>query len=105
MNQTECMFREGSTASTRFFFKSFSWIFLFMPETPSFSADVAGKQIYVSDLRAKDVVRTTFLVRHKAVQYSKNGKAYVALVLADRTGTIEGRIWEDAARLAETFSD
>lgn len=57
-------------------------------------------------MKPQDTVRSTFLVRAKGVQQAKNGKPYLALTLADRTGFVDTRIWsEDAVELAETFRE
>lgn len=65
----------------------------------------AKKQIFIRDLRPKDIVRTTLLVRSKEVMTAKNGKPYLALVLADQTGTIDTRMWENAESVGETFGE
>lgn len=65
----------------------------------------AGKHIFVADLKPKDVVRTTFLVKSKQLMEAKNGKPYLALVLQDKSGAIDTRVWEGAAEMAETFRE
>jgi 3'-5' exoribonuclease len=70
------------------------------------SSGICGeKQLFVQDLGAKDIVRTSFLVRSKELLYAKNGKPYLALQLGDRTGTVDARAWERAEALAETFAE
>src|SRR3954469_6960761 len=64
-----------------------------------------AKQIFIRDLKPKDTVRTTFLVRSKDLMQAKNGKSYLSLVLGDKTGAIDTRVWEGAAELAETFKE
>lgn len=63
------------------------------------------KHLFIKDLKAKDVVRTSFLVKSKALTASKNGKAYLCMTLADRTGDIETRVWEGAEEMAGLFSE
>jgi len=64
-----------------------------------------GKNLYVQDLRARDAVCTSFLVRQKGLMVNRNGQAYLALQLADRTGTIDTRVWENAESLAGRFQE
>ncbi len=52
-------------------------------------------KIYVNDLRDGDRVQSTFLVQYKAVPLNKNGKPYLAITLMDKTGTIDGRMWDN----------
>ncbi|HOX46290.1 MAG TPA: HD domain-containing protein [Myxococcota bacterium] len=40
-----------------------------------------------------------FLVQSKQTPLNKNGKPYMALVLTDRTGSAEGRIWDNLDKL------
>lgn len=40
-----------------------------------------------------EVVQSVFLVRSKQVRSKRNGEAYVALQLGDRTGFIEAKLW------------
>ncbi len=60
-------------------------------------------KIYIEDLQEKQSVQSTFLVREKTLNTGKTGKHYLALVLGDRTGTIEARIWESAQDWNERF--
>jgi 3'-5' exoribonuclease len=63
---------------------------------------VAGK-IFIAEVRDRDRVNGLFLVQQKQVPLNKNGKPYVALVLMDRTGTMEGRIWDNVDQLESGF--
>ena len=58
------------------------------------------KTQFVRDLKDKDSVTSPFLVKFSALAVGKNGKAYMNLILADRSGEVEARLWEDAARYA-----
>jgi 3'-5' exoribonuclease len=49
---------------------------------------------FASQIQDKESVNSIFLLREKTVQTGKNGKPYMTLVLADKTGTIDGRIWD-----------
>ncbi|MCG3172047.1 MAG: 3'-5' exoribonuclease YhaM [Myxococcota bacterium] len=61
------------------------------------------RKIFVESIRDRDRVATVFLVKHKAVPLSRNGKPYLALVLQDRTGAIEARVFDDVEDRARLF--
>lgn len=63
------------------------------------------KQIFIKDLKSKDVVRSSFLVKGKELMTARNGKSYLALTLSDRTGEIDSRIWDAAEEVALTFQE
>jgi 3'-5' exoribonuclease len=63
------------------------------------------KSLFIKDLKPKETVRTSFLVKSKDVFYSKNGKAYLSILLSDATGDLEGRVWENAEELSATFHE
>lgn len=54
------------------------------------------KQRFTKELKDRDSVNDIFLVKHSAVVVAKNGKPYLNVVLTDRTGDLESRVWENA---------
>ncbi|MBI4404258.1 MAG: HD domain-containing protein [Deltaproteobacteria bacterium] len=73
------------------------------PETSEVSAPPQQKLIFIKDLKAQDEVQSTFLVKSKETFMAKSGKPYLALLLMDRTGEIDARVWENAQTLTSTF--
>jgi 3'-5' exoribonuclease len=63
---------------------------------------LAGKA-FIVDIKDRDRVSGTFLVQQKQVPLNKNDKPYIAMVLMDRTGTIEARVWDNVERFATLF--
>ncbi len=55
------------------------------------------KTQFVRDLKEKDPVASPFLVKFSATAVGKNGKPYMNLILMDKSGEIEARVWEDVA--------
>ena len=53
------------------------------------------KTQFVKDLKEKETVGSPFLIKFSATAMGKNGKPYMNLVLMDKSGEIEGRVWED----------
>lgn len=61
------------------------------------------KSIYVSGLTANDVVTANFLVLNKEIRQKKTGEPYLSLHLADKTGEIEAKMWDNVVEVLETF--
>jgi 3'-5' exoribonuclease len=65
------------------------------------------KDIYIADLAAFDEGRnfdSFFLVLSKQQRSTKTNKPYLSLILGDKTGQIEGRVWDPTdPRIAKDF--
>jgi 3'-5' exoribonuclease len=66
------------------------------------------KEIYIADLTGFEESKNFdafFLVLHKQQRTSKTNKPYLNLTLGDKTGQVEGRIWDpNDARIAKDFA-
>ena len=49
---------------------------------------------YIKDLREGDNVSEVYLCKHKQVAVTKNGKPYENVILQDKTGTIDAKVWD-----------
>ena len=49
---------------------------------------------YISELREGDQVSEVYLCKTKSPGTSKYGKSYYSLTLQDKTGMIDGKVWE-----------
>lgn len=57
---------------------------------------------YIKDYRDGDRVFDIYLCKHKTSAVTKNGKPYDNVILQDKTGTIDAKIWEpNSAGIAE----
>lgn len=57
---------------------------------------------YIKDYRDGDRVFDIYLCKHKSSAMTKNGKPYDNVILQDKTGTIDAKIWEpNSAGIAE----
>lgn len=56
---------------------------------------------FVSELKEKMDFEGAFLVKIIQLHMDKNGRPYLNLILMDKTGEIEARVWDNAAKLAE----
>ena len=63
----------------------------------------ASKTIYVDQIKERARIASIFLVRDKITAMAKNGKPYMTLKLMDRTGEVEGRIWDQVDYFSEQF--
>ncbi|BCR05547.1 HD family phosphohydrolase [Desulfuromonas versatilis] len=61
------------------------------------------KKVFVEQIRERDWVESPFLVRDKIMAMAKNGKPYMTLKLVDRTGEVEGRVWDRVDEFAGRF--
>jgi 3'-5' exoribonuclease len=61
------------------------------------------KDIYVNGLDSNEVVTTQLLVVSKEIRQKKTGEPYLSLILADRTGELEAKMWDNVAEVMETF--
>lgn len=57
----------------------------------------------ISSLKEGDWVEEIYLVTSKQVSTAKNGVTYLALKLADKSGEIDGRLWDNADEVAGKF--
>jgi 3'-5' exoribonuclease len=63
-----------------------------------------GRQ-WTTDLRERKSVHEVYLVTHKAMPLSKNGKPYLSLTLTDRTGSLDARVWDNVSQVSGRFED
>jgi 3'-5' exoribonuclease len=61
------------------------------------------KKTFVVEIREREVIEDVFLVREKVMALAKNGKPYMTVKLMDRTGEVEGRIWDRVEEFDSRF--
>jgi 3'-5' exoribonuclease len=61
------------------------------------------KSPYVSELQPNQVVTATLLVQQKDIRQKKSGEPCLSLVLGDRTGDIEAKMWDNVSEVMDTF--
>jgi 3'-5' exoribonuclease len=61
------------------------------------------KTPYVSELQPNQIITATLLVQNKEIRQKKTGEPYLSLLLGDRTGEIEARMWDNVADVMDTF--
>jgi 3'-5' exoribonuclease len=77
------------------------------PDPPSDVATTAPEEtvrkVYVRDLREKQPVFTVFRVTRKSRHNARNGKSFLVLGFGDRTGEVEGRVFDGVEALENSF--
>jgi 3'-5' exoribonuclease len=61
------------------------------------------KSPYIQELEPNQVITGLFLVQNKDVRQKKSGEPYLSLMLADRTGELDAKMWDNAAEAIEAF--
>ncbi len=61
------------------------------------------KSPYLGEIEPNKPATATFLVHSKEVRQKKTGEPYLSLVLGDRTGEIDAKMWDNVAEVMETF--
>ena len=49
---------------------------------------------YIEAYRESDNIMDIYLIKHKQSAVTKNGKPYENVILQDKTGTLDGKIWD-----------
>lgn len=61
------------------------------------------KQAFASDLQSNQQITSIFLVQNKDIRQKKTGDPYLSLVLSDRSGEVEAKMWDNVAEVMDTF--
>ncbi|MGA2422445.1 MAG: OB-fold nucleic acid binding domain-containing protein [Terriglobales bacterium] len=63
------------------------------------------KEFFISECSQQEnkVITSSFVVASKQVKAKKNGEPYLALVLADRSGQIEAKMWDNVDEFIDVF--
>jgi 3'-5' exoribonuclease len=63
------------------------------------------KEFFISDCSHQEnkIITSSFVVASKQVKAKKNGEPYLALILADRTGQIEAKMWDNVDEFIAIF--
>jgi len=61
------------------------------------------KSPFVNELAANQVIQTSFLVQSKEIRQKKSGEFYLSLLLADRTGELDAKMWDNVNEVLDAF--
>lgn len=62
------------------------------------------RKIYAKDVKVGEVIHTVFRAVGKEKHQSRGGKPYLSLLLVDRTGDIDGRVFDNVGAADQAFS-
>lgn len=58
---------------------------------------------FIKDLKPGDRVADIYMCKHKQSATTKNGKEYYSVILQDKTGTVDAKIWEPGGAGIDEF--
>ncbi|MHB8137286.1 MAG: 3'-5' exoribonuclease YhaM family protein [Smithellaceae bacterium] len=61
------------------------------------------KEIYLQDIKQGDKIASSFLAAEKSMAFSQKGSAYLNVRLKDKTGEVDGKVWDNAAEWDRVF--
>src|SRR5579862_5083152 len=61
------------------------------------------KSPYVNEVEPNRVITTSFLVHSKEIRQKKSGELYLSMLLADRTGELDAKMWDNVSEVLEAF--
>jgi len=61
------------------------------------------KSPFVRELKPEEISTAVFLVSSKEVRQKRTGEPYLSLILSDRTGEIDSKMWDNVAEILDTF--
>ncbi len=62
-----------------------------------------SKKQFIRDLEPNTPVRSIFVVLEREKALTRNNQAYISLTLADKTGRINGKIWDNVDKFDKIF--
>jgi 3'-5' exoribonuclease len=61
------------------------------------------KSPYVNEIEPNRVITTSFLVNSKEIRQKKSGELYLSLLLGDRTGELDAKMWDNVSEVIDSF--
>src|SRR5580700_7599787 len=61
------------------------------------------KSPLVRELKPNEIATAVFLVQSKEIRQKRTGEPYLSLLLGDRSGEIDAKMWDNVAEVMDTF--
>ena len=61
------------------------------------------KSPFVNEVEPNRVITTSFLVYSKEIRQKKSGEVYLSLLLGDKTGELDAKMWDNVADVLDSF--
>lgn len=58
---------------------------------------------FIAELKDRDAVASVFMVKEKTMAMAKNGKPYMNLKFMDKSGEVDGKLWDNVDELDKQF--
>jgi len=58
---------------------------------------------FIAELKDRDTIDSPFMVKEKTLAVAKNGKPYMNLKFMDKSGEVDGKLWEHVDELDKVF--
>lgn len=62
-----------------------------------------AKSIYLKDIKQGEKISSSFLVAEKNMAFSLKGSPYLTVKLKDKTGELDGKVWDNAVEFDQQF--
>lgn len=63
------------------------------------------QHIWIKDITKEDTIKGSYIVKQKSLGTTRNGKPFISMILADRTGDLEAKVWDDAESYSALFHE
>jgi 3'-5' exoribonuclease len=63
------------------------------------------QHIWVKDIKENDLIEGAFLVKSKVTGQTRQAKPFLTLTLADKTGRVEARVWDNVEQISALFKE
>lgn len=61
------------------------------------------KSPYIRDLKPNELATAVFLVQSKEIRQKRTGEPYLSMILSDRSGEMDSKMWDNVAEVMDTF--
>ena len=63
------------------------------------------QRIWVKDIKENDLIEGAFLVKSKVTGQTRQGSPFLTLTLADKTGKVDAKVWENVEGISSLFKE
>ncbi len=63
------------------------------------------QRIWVKDIKENDLIEGAFLVKSKVTGQTRQGSPFLTLTLADKTGKVDAKVWENVEGISPLFKE
>jgi len=64
-----------------------------------------SRHLWVKEIQENENIRGDYLVKNKTISKTKQGNSFLTLILSDKTGAIDGKVWDNADEVSSNFRE